>query len=67
MTIKIKIVGGEPATFAHEITALQIIIGSKTFRVNETVDGKLTINKTDDEGKDSMNIHPVAGNEIEIS
>ncbi len=49
-------------------TYLTVIIGETTYRISETVDGRLTINKTDKTGTDDyIKVHPRSGNEIDVS
>lgn len=55
---------GEEPVFAKMIT---ITIGEETYRITETIDGKLNINKTSDSDSDLIRIHPRTGNEIELS
>ena len=54
----------EELVFAKMIT---ISIGEETYRITETVDGKLNINKTSDSDDELMRIYPRTGNEIELS
>ena len=54
----------EEPVFAKMIT---ITIGEETYRITETIDGKLNINKTSDSNSDLIRIHPRTGNEIELS
>lgn len=45
---------------------ITITIGEETYRITETIDGKMKINKTSDSDSDMIYIHPITGNEIEI-
>jgi hypothetical protein len=51
----------------QETNRVVIYIGIDTYRISESVDGKMCINKTSDLGSDSMSVHPRSGNEIELS
>ncbi len=46
---------------------LVVYINDDRYRITESIDGKLTINKTSDGDSDLMNLHPRSGNEIDIS
>jgi len=46
---------------------LVIYIGEDRYRISESIDGKLCINKTSDGDSDLVQIHPRSGNEIELS
>lgn len=46
---------------------ITITIGEETYRITETIDGKMKINKTSDSDSDMIYIHPITGNEIELS
>ena len=46
---------------------LVIYIGEDRYRISESIDGKLCINKTSDGDCDLVQIHPRSGNEIELS
>lgn len=50
-----------------EIENFVIEVEKKRFRIAECYDGKISINKVALEGSDYINIHPVSGNEIELS
>lgn len=50
-----------------ETKMITIIIGDDTYRITESNDGKLNINKTSNSNDDLIRIHPRTGNEIEIS
>lgn len=50
-----------------DVNLLLIYIGDETYRLSESIDGKLNINKTSDGESDLIRIHPRTGNEIEIS
>ena len=50
----------------EEVKYLKIFIGLDRYRLTETNQGRLKINKTSDGDSDSINIHPCVGNEIEI-
>ena len=46
---------------------LTVYIGEDTYRLFETVDGRLGVNKTSNSLNQSIRVHPRSGNEIEIS
>jgi len=46
---------------------LVVYIGDDRYRISESIDGKLCINKTSDGDSDLVKIHPRSGNEIELS
>lgn len=46
---------------------LVVYIGDDRYRINESIEGKLCINKTSDGDSDLVQIHPRSGNEIELS
>ncbi len=50
-----------------EVKLITIYIGEERFRISESVDGKLNINKYSDGDSDLIKIHPHTGNEIELS
>lgn len=50
-----------------ETKMITIIIGEDTYRITESNDGKLNINKTSNSNDDLMRIHPRTGNKIELS
>ena len=52
---------------AIEVKWLTVYIGEDTYRLVETVDGRLEINKTTNSIDQSLRVHPRSGNEIEIS
>lgn len=50
----------------QEVKTVTIYIGLERFRLSESVDGKLTINKYSDGDSDLLQIFPRTGNEIEL-
>lgn len=62
--MKYKTTRGEELSETKMIT---IIIGEDTYRITESNDGKLNINKTSNSNDDLIRIHPRTGNEIELS
>lgn len=50
-----------------EVKLITIYIGEERFRISESVDGKLNINKYSDGDSDLIKIQPRTGNEIELS
>ena len=50
-----------------EVKTITIYIGDERFRLSESVDGKLNINKYSNGDSDLIKIHPRTGNEIELS
>lgn len=50
-----------------ETKMISIIIGDDTYRITESNDGKLNINKTSNSNDDLIRIHPRTGNKIELS
>ena len=51
----------------NENNYLVVYIGDDRYRITESIDGKLCINKTSDGDSDLVQIHPRRGNEIELS
>jgi len=52
---------------AIEVKWLTVYIGEDTYRLFETIDGRLEVNKTTNSIDQSLRVHPRSGNEIEIS
>ena len=50
-----------------EIRKITIYIRDERYRLTESVDKKLNINKMSDGDSDDINVHPKCGNEIELS
>ena len=51
-----------------EVTTATIEINGIRYRLSESIDGRLTINKMSLDGNDDyMRVHPRSGNEIDIS
>jgi hypothetical protein len=50
-----------------EVKLITIYIGEERFRISESVDGKLNINKYSDGDSHLIKIQPRTGNEIELS
>ncbi len=50
-----------------EVKIITIYIGEERFRLSESIDGKLNINKYSDGDSDLIKINPRTGNEIELS
>tara|TARA_R110000868_G_scaffold76573_2_gene220097 strand:- start:29775 stop:29966 length:192 start_codon:yes stop_codon:yes gene_type:complete len=50
-----------------ETNRLIVFIGENRYRLTESVDGKLTMNKMSDGDSDDIRIHPRYSNEIEVS
>ena len=50
-----------------DVKMLVIYIGDDTYRVSESIDGRLCINKISCGETDLIRIHPRSGNEVEIS
>ena len=46
---------------------LVVYIGDDRYRISETIDGRLCINKTSDGETDLIRIHPRSGNEVELN
>lgn len=55
---------GDTAVKADKII---VYIGEDRYRLTESVDGKLTVNKMSDGLSDDINIHPRYANEIDVS
>jgi hypothetical protein len=49
-----------------EVKMVRVMIGNTTYRLDESVDGKLTINKTTDDDIQSLMVFPRSGNEIDV-
>jgi hypothetical protein len=52
---------------AIEVKWLTVYIGEDTYRLSETIDGRLEVIKTTNSIDQSLRVHPRSGNEIEIS
>jgi|AntRauTorckE5430_2_1112549.scaffolds.fasta_scaffold205556_1 hypothetical protein len=52
---------------AIEVKWLTVYIGENTYRLFETIDGRLEVIKTTNSIDQSLRVHPRSGNEIEIS
>jgi hypothetical protein len=51
-----------------EVRNATIEINGNRYRLSETIDGRLTVNKISLDGTDDyMRVHPKSGNEIDIS
>jgi hypothetical protein len=50
-----------------QVNMLVVYIGDDRYRISESIDGRICINKTSDGETDLMRLHPRSGNEIEIS
>lgn len=51
-----------------DVTTATIEINGNRYRLSETIDGRLTINKISLDGNDDdIKIHPRSGNEIDVS
>jgi hypothetical protein len=62
-----KYTTGRQKEEAVEIKRIIIYIGEDTYRLNESVDGRLTVNKTSDGMQENISVHPRYANEIDIS
>lgn len=51
----------------EEVNLLVVYIGEDWYRITESIDGKLNINKSSDGDNELISIHPRMANEIEIS
>jgi len=51
-----------------DVTNATIEINGNRYRLSETIDGRLTINKISIDGDDDyIRVHPRSGNEIDVS
>lgn len=51
-----------------DVTTATIEINGNRYRLSETIDGRLTVNKISIDGQDDyLKVHPRSGNEIDIS
>jgi hypothetical protein len=51
-----------------DVTTATIEINGNRYRLSETIDGRLTINKISIDGNDDcIRVHPRSGNEIDVS
>lgn len=51
-----------------DIKNFAIEVNGNRYRISETIDGRVTINKYSLDGEDDyIKIHPISGNEIDIS
>lgn len=62
-----KIVTGRLEDNAEEVQRIVVFIGDNRYRITESVDGKMTINKMSDGISDNINVHPRCANEIDVS
>lgn len=62
-----KITTGRLEDTAEEVKRIVVFIGEDKYRITESIDGKMTINKISDGISDSINVHPRYANEIDIS
>lgn len=46
---------------------LMVYIGEHRFRITESIDGKMNINKVSDSDSDLVQVHPRSEKEIELS
>ena len=51
----------------EDVNILIVYIGDDRYRISETIDGRLCINKTSDGETDLVRVHPRSGNELELS
>jgi len=58
---------GKRGETAIEAKKVIIHIGQERYRLTESVDGRLTINKISEGENDSINVHPRYANEIDVS
>jgi len=61
--MKVTTKRGEEPIESNNVT---IKIGNTTYRLSESVDGRLNINKTTTESMESLLVHPRYSNEIEL-
>jgi len=51
-----------------EVTSATIEINGNRYRLSETIDGRLNVNKISIDGTDDyIRVHPRSGNEIDVS
>jgi len=51
-----------------DVTTATIEINGNRYRLSETIDGRLTVNKISIDGDDDyIRVHPRSGNEIDVS
>ncbi|MDH4127134.1 MAG: hypothetical protein OEV44_00160 [Spirochaetota bacterium] len=62
-----KYTTGKHGDTAIEANKIIVYIGENRYRLTESIDGKLTVNKMSDGLNDNINIHPRYANEIEVS
>ena len=62
-----KLVTGRLEDNAEEVQRIVVFIGEDRYRITESVDGKMTINKMSDGISDNINVHPRYANEIDVS
>jgi hypothetical protein len=51
----------------EEVKSITIYIGLERYRITESVDGKMNINKMSDGDSDNIQVHPRYANEIELT
>lgn len=51
----------------EDVKMLMVYIGDDRYRISESIDGRLCINKTSDGETDLIRLHPRSGNEVELS
>ena len=49
-----------------EVKRISVQIGKTRYKLTESIDGKLCINKSDGDGEDCVMVFPRSSNEIEI-
>jgi hypothetical protein len=51
----------------EDVKMLIVYIGDDRYRISESIDGRLCVNKTSDGETDLIRLHPRSGNEVELS
>ena len=51
----------------EDVKMLVVYIGDDRYRISESIDGRLCINKTSNGETDLVRVHPRSGNEVELS
>ena len=51
----------------EEVEILVVYIGNERYRISESIDKKLCINKSSDSNSDAIRVYPRFSNEIEVN
>lgn len=65
--MEIRLKRGQPNHEIEDQASIVIYIGEDRYRISETNQGRMNINKMSDGITDHIRVHPCVANEIEIS